>query len=307
MASRQVALCGGFSSRFGRKVHEALLGEQALRVVSISRKEIPELQGRAYAQHVVDYSDINSLASALQGCDTVISLIWSTEGMLESQRTLLRAAEQAGSVRRFIGSEWGVDTTRSRTVPHYDDKVTFYTDYLSKSSIEQPSVVFDGLFMDYFSAGEGKFMPVKIGGLTAKIPGTGDEQVSMTRMEDVADLVRRLLLRAESLPPVVRGQATTTTWNKMVNDVQTLVQRTFSVKHVSLAELEADCDRGDNSMGSFMKHVNCLYAKGEAEIQDENARELVPDWKPMTLAEFLQKNYGPGTEGRKALDSAENL
>ncbi|KIL93892.1 hypothetical protein FAVG1_02454 [Fusarium avenaceum] len=112
-----LALAGGTSPSLGRAIFTAILDDTGLSqwdVVILSRSDrIPawlravDEEARRYSVYVVDYLSIDSLVTALNGVDTVVSVTSAFDGtQAQIQINLLHAAVKAGC-RRYAPSQWG--------------------------------------------------------------------------------------------------------------------------------------------------------------------------------------------------------
>ncbi|KAK6086030.1 oxidoreductase [Seiridium cupressi] len=110
-AIRTVALAGG-SGRLGPDILDQLL-QHNFDVTVLTRHDSAATFPASAKVKSVDYSSKESLISALQGQDAVVSVIAAPA--LDKQFPLIDAAVEAG-VRRFIPSEYGSDTTNPKTV-----------------------------------------------------------------------------------------------------------------------------------------------------------------------------------------------
>lgn len=97
-----------------------------------------------------DYSSVEALTDALKGQDAVVSSLRAEA--VDEQIRLVDAAIAAG-VKRFIPSEFGVDTTnpKARALPVFDGKVKVQ-EYLEKKAAEGAityTLIFNGAFLDW--------------------------------------------------------------------------------------------------------------------------------------------------------------
>lgn len=101
-----VAVIGGTGS-LGRTMVEVLRADPRHQVVVLARKASDVVTGVV----PTDYSNVEATATTLRekGVDTVVCTInVGDAASSESQLSVIRAAASAGSVKRFIVSEWGV-------------------------------------------------------------------------------------------------------------------------------------------------------------------------------------------------------
>lgn len=129
----------------------------------------------------VDYASKQSLATALQGQDGLVSTL-SIFG-IESQKTLIDAAIEAG-VQRFIPSEFGSGTLNPKAagIPIFGPKLQVQK-YLKAKAAEKPSFsytsVFPGTFLDWGFAAD---LLADLKGKSATIKDSGDVPFSASRL-----------------------------------------------------------------------------------------------------------------------------
>ncbi|GKT67230.1 NmrA-like family protein [Colletotrichum tofieldiae] len=106
---KKVAVVGG-SGNLGPNILSGLLSS-GFEVTVISRKESKSTFPRDITVKKVDLTSEGSIAEALEGQEAVISVV-GTDGFT-SQKTLIDAAV-AAKVKRFIPSEFGINTRKAR-------------------------------------------------------------------------------------------------------------------------------------------------------------------------------------------------
>lgn len=103
-------------------------------------------------------------------------------------------------------------------IPWYADKPKVQL-ALANSSLEY-TLFFTGLFLDFLASDRQYLpsypMPVNISALTADIPGTGDEPISLTKASDVAKYVVAAISDEAEWPEVSGIEGVRTTWNKVL-------------------------------------------------------------------------------------------
>lgn len=139
----------------------------------------------------VDYTDLESLSTALKGQDALISTV--ALKAVPSQRLLIDAAVKAG-VKRVIPSEFGADlkNAKSRALPCFAGKVEIekYLDELAVRGLMSYTLLFTGPFID-MCLREGLFFDFK--GRTANLYDGGHQLISMSRLSTAGKAVRRIL------------------------------------------------------------------------------------------------------------------
>jgi hypothetical protein len=96
------------SGNLGPSIVQALLSSN-FTVTALTRADSKSTLPAGVHVAKVDYADHNSLVAALRGQDAVVSSI-ATPALLQ-QKAIIEAAAEAG-VKRFIPSEFGINTTK---------------------------------------------------------------------------------------------------------------------------------------------------------------------------------------------------
>ncbi|KAL7947577.1 hypothetical protein V8C42DRAFT_318153 [Trichoderma barbatum] len=187
--SKVIAVAGGTGS-FGRTLVEELKKSPLYDIIVLARKA-PEVNDEKAPVVAVDYNKVDETAQQLASnkVEVVISTISVVDEVsAASQVDLVKAASKAGTVKRFITSEWGLPHTEAS--PMYQIRENTVLE-LRKTNLEWTRVA-NGYFMDYYGHPHVKtylkplFFVVDPGNKAAGIPGTGDEVVSFTYTYDVA-------------------------------------------------------------------------------------------------------------------------
>lgn len=190
----------------------------------------------------VDYSSLESLKSALQGQDAVISTL--TTLAIDAQLTFIEAAIAAG-VQRFIPSEFGsnLDVPSVRQLPVFAQKVKIQDVLIEKSKSTPLSYtfVYNVAFLDWglqhnFILDHSQSKPIIIDG--------GDVEFSATTLSSVADaLVGVAGHPDETKNRVVYIHDLITTQNKLLALAkQVAPERSWAPIPVALDDLTAKAD-----------------------------------------------------------------
>ncbi|KAF9698479.1 hypothetical protein EKO04_003762 [Ascochyta lentis] len=143
-----------------------------------------------------NYESIDSLKQAFQGQDAVISIVGGSA--LGDQNKLIDAAVAAG-VKRFIPSEYGVDTTNPKVLaiaPFFQAKIST-VDYLkSKEDALSWTAVATGAFLDWgLKVG---FLGLNSANKTATIFDSGNAKFSTTNLSTIGTALVKVLENAEA-------------------------------------------------------------------------------------------------------------
>lgn len=190
----------------------------------------------------VDYNSYDSLKSALQGQDALVSTL--TTLAADAQFKLVDAAIDAG-VARLVPSEFGsnLDVPSVRALPVFATKVKLQ-DYIIEKSKSTPvtyTFVYNSVFLDWaiqhnFLVDFSKPNPPLIDG--------GNAEFSTTTLASVADAVVGLLDHSEETKNrVVYIHDTVTTQNKLLDLARKAApEKTWNPVEVKLDDLTAQAD-----------------------------------------------------------------
>lgn len=163
----------------------------------------------------VDYTSLDSLVTALQGQDAVVSTL--NDALVPAQLKLVEAASQAG-VKRYIPSEFGCDTLNPKTaaLPVFSGgKVAVQKILNEKAAAGSLSytLVVTGPFLDW-GLMVGFIMDAKNKKIT--LYDGGDRVFSTTLLSDIGKAVAGVLRKpAETKNRAVYVQSTATTLKKL--------------------------------------------------------------------------------------------
>jgi nucleoside-diphosphate-sugar epimerase len=184
-----------------------------------------------------NYDDVASMKDLLKqhNIEIVISaLTMSFKGGADSQMNLIRAAIDASIVKRFIPSEWGVNTSQPGMLD-WSPTATWWTDaadLLRSSHIDFTRVIL-GWYSDYFAMPNYKsnMMPfyyaLDIPHRKAALPGDGNGAVTFMHSTDVAKYVVAILDDQKKWPEFSPFAADKLTWNKVVEIAERVTGKPF--------------------------------------------------------------------------------
>ncbi|KAK3938755.1 putative oxidoreductase protein [Diplogelasinospora grovesii] len=220
-AIRKVALAGG-SGRLGPAILDQLL-QHNFDVTVLTRQESTATFPAAAKVQRVDYSSKESLVSALQGQDAVVSAI--ANSALDKQLLLIDAAVEAG-VRRFLPSEFGSDTTnpKAASLPVFRHKVMAQKALAERAAASTSgftyTTVITGPLLGW--AVTQAFMSIKE--KNARLYDGGDRVFSTSTMTTIGKAICSVLAHpAETENRVVKVHGTATTLNKLLAAAQKAV------------------------------------------------------------------------------------
>ncbi|KAI3579664.1 NmrA-like family protein [Fusarium oxysporum f. sp. albedinis] len=227
-----VAVAGGLGN-LGRLITDALFENGKHEVYVISRK-VPEdfptrispLTGKEYLPIIqTNYGSESEMARLLEkhNIHTVIcTLAIGFQAACDSQIALVRASEQASTVKRFIPSEFNLDYDLGDDVLPFPDK-WFHNvarRELEKSSLEF-TYIYPGMFMDYFGMPHVSthlrelYIVIDPTNGVAYVPGDGEAKLAMSYAMDVVKYTA-LALDLEKWPRVMTTASCAMTLNQIV-------------------------------------------------------------------------------------------
>ncbi|KAJ6096631.1 hypothetical protein N7486_007377 [Penicillium sp. IBT 16267x] len=237
MSIRTVAIAGG-SGSLGGPIIESLLSS-AFEVTALVRAGKQAFFPAPVKTVLVNYASHESLVSAFQGIDAVISVL-SGPG-LEYQPAILDAAIEAG-VSRFLPSEFGSNTyiPLMSENPIFQGKVAFQKS-LEKKVAQHPklsySLIVHGPLFNFCLAG-GLFGDIKNRETT--IYDGGDNTFSTTCLADLGSVVVGVLKSPEQTKNrVIYVEGANLTQNKLLGSLEKVTGSAWTIKEGSIADLNA--------------------------------------------------------------------
>jgi len=187
---KKVALAGA-TGNLGSVILKELLKSGLFEVTALTRESSNHSLPSEVKVTKVDYSNLESLTSALEGQDALVCSLASLA--VPSQRLLIDAAVKAG-VKRVIPSEFGCDlhNPHTRKLPVYAGKVQIeeYLNELAEKGDISYTLVFNGPFLDW-GLRQGMFFNFKE--RKAELYDGGDQLISTSRLSTAGKAVRRIL------------------------------------------------------------------------------------------------------------------
>ena len=160
----------------------------------------------------VDYESLDSLTSALQGQDAIVSTLGGAA--IPSQVLLVEAAAKAG-IKRFIPSEFGGDTTneKSKVLPIFAPKAAVQNVLEKQSSVTYTQIM-TGPFLDW---GLMTGFVVNVKGKSVNLYDGGERTFSTTSLPTIGKAVVGVLRNLEATKNrAVYVQDTATTMKDLV-------------------------------------------------------------------------------------------
>ncbi|KAK7738582.1 hypothetical protein SLS53_006103 [Cytospora paraplurivora] len=264
MSLQNVAIVGG-AGYIGKHILKELV-DQGFQVSVLSRGHKQDEFPKGVTVKQVNYDDIESLKTALSGQDAVVSAIGGP-ALAAQQQTLADAAYAAG-VKRFIPSEFGVNTRKVEGLPIakiLGAKVKLVDD-LQKKAGENSNFswtgVANGLFFDLLG-----HVGFDVKAKKATIYDSGNEPFQTTTVGLVAKAVASILKHPqETANKYLLIASFQPTLNQILQIVEEETSSKWTVEHVSTQDLlksgEEKLAKGDFSAFRELLRVH-LYRDGE--------------------------------------------
>ncbi|KAJ6092444.1 hypothetical protein N7467_004413 [Penicillium canescens] len=300
----------GATGAVGRTIVEQILNENKFSVMALTRREHVEspVSNVQYVQ--VDYDDRSALVQQLERhtVQTVICAI----GMLgdecsQAQLNLIKAADQANTVQRFITSEFGYFTREERR--HIDPGLDWFlmaAELLKNSKLTYTRPVC-GAFMDFLGMPYARSnippmnIVIDVHNREACIPGDGNTPITMIYSYDAATLVAKLL-DVDEWSEFSFCNGDDTTLSKVLRIAEEIRGEKFKVTYLK-AE---DIDKGNipilnisegsgiqpNELLDYSIFGYQLYlARGFQLPVEGRIGNRFPGFKPRTVREFLESTW----------------
>jgi nucleoside-diphosphate-sugar epimerase len=296
-----VAISGGGGS-IGSNIVDAIHRTNKHTVVVLSRSQQPDLTSRGIEVRLVDYTSPEGLQAALRDVHTVISClkVYSDE-MASAQLALVEAAKQAG-VKRFVPSDWAADCVE---VDVYAMKEPIWK-AVQASGMEYTRFIV-GFWMNTWGVGAVRDENAALSGYasqpfilnlrdgTATFPADGSQQAVFTAMQDIGKFVAASL----DLPkwePDSRIVGDKVSGNELVKLVKEICGRELQVTRVPVEEISSTLDNPD--LGFYHRfYYQLLEAIANRRIDfDPTLNAILPEIKPMSVAEYLKRFWSDGKE-----------
>jgi len=239
----------------------------------------------------IDFKDVDTLTSALQGVDIVVSLV-GFPALVDGQLNLLTAAIKA-KVRRFLPSEFGNDMKTSGYLEPLFSQKKPIVDAVEKAAAEgkiEYTLVVTGMFTEIFLGTLGTFHHVvDLQEKRLNIPGGEDVKLSHTSVHDVGTLLPLVLLRPESKNQTVTLVGETVSYRQLGDIVHSLTGHKFHHNITPLKELQAQFDANPNKFAVLGQFFGILQAKGFMASDSASSfnRKFFPHVKTLTARDFL--------------------
>ncbi|KAK1752979.1 hypothetical protein QBC47DRAFT_415712 [Echria macrotheca] len=279
---KTVAVLGG-SGNLGPAIVKELIAA-GFTVTALTREgstsTFPEIDGLTVKK--VDYTSFDSLRDAFTGQDAVVSVV--ATAAIGVQNVAIDAAVAAG-VKRFIPSEFGVNTRKTQGLPIgkiLAGKVSV-VDYLDEKAKQNEGFSWTGLstglFFDWgLKVGS---IGVNVKDKTATIVDSGNEKFQTSNLAHIGRAVAGILKHPDETANKYLATASfNPSQNEIVGIVEELTGEKYNVTRLKSEDLwkagEEKLARGDfRAFGDFLKVWNHADGIGHAVEGSESANELL--------------------------------
>jgi uncharacterized protein YbjT (DUF2867 family) len=242
-----------------------------------------------------DLYDHGSLVSAVKAADVVISTVGAMQ--IADQTKIIAAIKEAGNVKRFFPSEFGLDVDRTGAVEPV--KSIFALKAGIRRAIEADGIPYTYVVANYFS---GYSLPT-IGQVLSPAPPTdnvvilGDGETKVVFVDE-ADIGTYTVLaaddpRAGNKVLYLKPPANTLSHNELVSLWEKKTGKTFARVYVPEDAVLKQIQEAPSPMNFIFSIGHASYIKGDQtniEIEPSfgvEASELYPDVKYTTVDELL--------------------
>ncbi|KAF1953129.1 NAD(P)-binding protein [Byssothecium circinans] len=260
----------GAGGNLGPSILNILLNESSFTMTVLSREGSNSTFPAAAKVIRADYDSVDSLKSAFQGQDAVLSIVGGTA--LGDQNKLIDAAIAAG-VKRFLPSEYGSNTVdpRLREIVPISSAKMGTVDYLkSKEDVISWSSVVCGAFFDW-SIKTG-FMGFDSTSKTATLIDDGKGVFSASNLRHIGRaLVKVLENAAETRNKYIYVSSFETSQAELLSWVEKVSGQKWTVKNVTSKEMiqlgNEKLKRGDFSGIVELIKASCFGGEGLGDLR----------------------------------------
>ncbi|XP_059279085.1 phenylcoumaran benzylic ether reductase TP7 [Lycium ferocissimum] len=244
-----------------------------------------------------DLYDHESLVKAMKQVDVVISTVGSMQ--LADQVKIIAAIKEAGNIKRFLPSEFGMDVDNLNAVE--PAKSTFAVKVQIRRAIEAEGIPYTYVACNYFA---GYFLPTLAQpGATAPppprdkviIPGDGNVKAVFNEEHDIGTYTIKAVddLRTLNKTLYIKPPKNTLSFNELVAIWEKLIGKTLEKVYVPEEQILKDIQTSPMPINIILAINHATFVKGDQtnfEIEPSfgfEASELYPDVKYTTVEEYL--------------------
>ncbi|KAK3022143.1 hypothetical protein RJ639_045282 [Escallonia herrerae] len=244
-----------------------------------------------------DLSDYKSLVKAVKQVDVVISAV--SHDQSADQLNIIAAIKEAGNVKRFLPSEFGLDADRTNAVE--PTKTMLEAKARIRRAIEAEGIPYTYVLPNFFA---GYFIPtLSQPGATAPprdkvvIPGDGNTKAIYTKEDDIATFTIRAVNDPRTLNKslYIRAPANIYSLNELVSLWEKKIGKTLERIYVPEEQVLKNIQEAPDSAKLLLSNGHCVYIKGDQtnfEIEPTfgvEASQLYPDVSYTTVDDYLDR------------------
>ncbi|KAI4948172.1 hypothetical protein J4E91_006166 [Alternaria rosae] len=308
-----VAVAGG-TGGIGRTIVEELVRQGKHEVFILSRKA-SKLSGLESVPVLeTNYDDVASMKDLIKkhNIEIVISALrLFDKAGADSQMNLIRAAIDAGNVKRFMPSEYGVNYSQPGILDVYPSAKWWLdaADLLRSSHIDFTRV-FLGWYSDYFAMPHVKSnmkpfnYALDFKNRKAVLPGDGNSAVSFMHSTDVAKYIVAMLDEQKKWPELSPLATDSLTWKKAVEMAEKITGTKWDVTYDTIENLEkGKATVLEQSEGSYefpvefiqplIVEFSLMAVRVNMDASKDGLRnDEFPEIHPIGVEELMQKAWG---------------
>ncbi|CAO2820838.1 unnamed protein product [Amaranthus hypochondriacus] len=248
-----------------------------------------------------DMYDHESLVKAMKKVDVVISAVGHRSHsniLIQDQIKILAAIKEAGNIKRFIPSEYGMDVSRARVNAIGPAKSLFEAKMVIRQAIEKEKIPFTIVCSNYYAR---ICIPYLFQSSTMDHPiifGDGTSKAIFSMEEDIATYTMKTLNDPRTINKIVhiRPEGNIYSSNELVSLWENKIGKSVSCKYITEEQLLKDIqDESDALKKLILAVAYSSLVKGDQtnfDLEpsiDVEATKLYPEVKHTTLDEYLDQ------------------
>ena len=298
MADKLTVLVLGSTGMLGTKIVKALLDKGEAEVRAMIRpgsydkhsEDIDAIKAKGAVIVEGDLMKPDTLLSACQGVDVVVSAVGNNEVTVPGQKNAIDAAKKQG-VKRFIPSDFSVDYRKlDRGDNDNLDMRKEVFEHLQKSGLEY-TLILNGAFTDIIPT---PYMPqFDLENGIFKYWGDGETPVDITTTEDTAKYVAEAVSDRELVNTALEVAGEVLTMKQLKSAYEEATGKKLEVKHMgSVEELKNWIENKKQTAESPLEYIPQQYeyamVSGKGKLDNiQNSR--YPQIKPLNVKQYIQQ------------------
>lgn len=251
---KTVAVAGG-TGGLGKFIVEALVEHPSqFKVVLLTRDSTKPAPPNVTVRQV-DYSSVDSIASALHHVDWFVSAVTTTA--TGQEQIIMADACKKANVHAFIPSEFGIDTSLKENQIDIVGGKRAVAEHCKKIGVNCVRVM-SGCFIDTF------FLPwfeVDLEKGTAKVVGDGNQSASFTHRRDVGRFVAQIIIE-DLVQPVIRLSGQDLIINDALHQYEQIKGQKVNISYASIQDTMERIKKATDAWERGMSEIKLSIAKG---------------------------------------------